>query len=214
MIEATEYPQTLFTPAETPILPATMVTATPFVTALYPTQLEPTATLGLAGEQRGFYGEKAWKPAWSAYGHLRTGTRGHGGVDIYAPKGTAIVAMVSGDVSHVPASDRNDMGNRVHLTFEVFGVAYKFVIGHLDAFAGKPGSVIKGTVIGYAGCTGNASVNEPCLSPNMCGKYSTHIHLQLHRIADNHLMDPMKALGWKLKYQDDLREKPCSEVVS
>jgi murein DD-endopeptidase MepM/ murein hydrolase activator NlpD len=213
MTDATEYPTGLFTPAETPRLPASAVTTTPFTGALYPTQLEPLATVGLAGEQRGFYGGNRWRPSWSAYGHPR-GTKRHGGVDIYAPRGTPIVAMVDGEVTQRPESDGNGMGNRVHLAFVAFGVAYKFIIGHLESFAGGAASVRKGTVIGYSGCTGNADNGQPCSTANNCGKYSTHIHLQLHRVADNRVLDPLLALGWALKYQDDARDVLCSEVVA
>lgn len=213
MSDAIEYPNGLFTPADTPILPGAMVTLGPFTDVVYPTQIDAAPVLGLAGEQRGFYGGNRWRPAWSAYRHPRGGGNAHGGVDIYAPRGTRIVAMVDGDVTQISAADGNGMGNRVHLAFSAFGVRYKFVVGHLDRFEGGPMTATKGTVIGYAGCTGNAASGQPCLAPNSCGTYSTHIHLQLHRIADNRLLDPLRALGWTLRYHDDTRDVTCSSVV-
>lgn len=210
MSEEIEAPRAMFTPAATPILPAVRVTTTPFQSAFYPTQMGGTPVLGLAGELRGFYAADKWKPKWSGFQYPRTAANLHGGVDIYAPRGTPIVAMIDGDVDQ--KSTPNDMGLRVHLRFVFAGVAYRFILGHLDRFEGGPRSVPKGAVVGYAGCTGNAAGNQPCLAANACGKYSTHLHLQLIRDADNHKLDPLKALGWQLAYDDDLRDILCGEM--
>ncbi|MDR6670222.1 M23 family metallopeptidase [Rhizobium sp. 1399] len=210
MGEDIEVPNAMFTPAETPILPAGLVTTTPFTTALYPVQLEGAAVLGRAGELRGFYANNRWKPKWSGFMFPRTPVNSHGGVDIFAPHGTPIVAMTDGEVEQ--RTTANDMGLRVHLRFTFAGVAYRFILGHLDRFDGGPQSVSKGTIVGYAGCTGNAAGAQPCLTPNLCGKYSTHLHLQLKRDADGKLLDPLRALGWALSYDDDDRDVPCDEA--
>lgn len=210
MTDQIDWPPGMFTPAETPILPAQQVTPTPFTMPIYPTQLAAPPVLGLAGEQRGFYAENKWVPKWSGFMFPRPTGVNHGGVDIFAPRGTPLVAMVDGAVEQV--SSESAMGLRVHLAFKFGGVAYRFILGHLDSFEGGPRSLTKGTVIGYAGCTGNAAGSQPCLTPNVCGKFSTHLHLQLMRDVDQKKLDPLKALRWKLAYDDDDREVLCHEA--
>lgn len=210
MSEQIEAPRAMFTPAATPVLPAARTTATPFETPFYPTQLGGAPILGRAGELRGFYANNRWKPKWSGFEYPRSATNFHGGVDIFAPRGTPIVAMIDGEVEQRTTAD--DMGLRVHLRFVHAGVAYRFILGHLDRFEGGPQSVPKGTVVGYAGCTGNAAGAQPCLVPNACGKYSTHLHLQLMRDSDNQKLDPLRALSWRLAYDDDQRDILCGEM--
>lgn len=210
MDDEIELPPGMFTPANTPILPAALVTATPFTSAVYPTQLGGPPTLGLAGELRGFYANHKWRPKFSRFMYPRGPNNIHGGVDIYAPRGTAIVAMIAGEAEHRSTAD--GMGIRVHLRFTYSGVAYRFILGHLDRFQGAERSVSKGEVIGFAGCTGNAAGAQPCLTPNRCGKYSTHLHLQLKRDADGRLLDPLKALRWALAFGDDDRDVNCESA--
>lgn len=210
MSDEVDLPPGMFTPAGTPQLPAAMMTATPFTSALYPTQMGGPPVIGRAGELRGFYAANRWKPKWSRFKYPRTPGTLHGGVDIFAPRGTPIVAMVAGDVEH--RADGDPMGTRVHLRFTYSGVAYRFILGHLDHFDGAERSVVQGTVVGYAGCTGNAGGAQPCLTANACGKYSTHLHLQLKRDTDGLLLDPLQALGWRLAYDDDERDTLCQNL--
>ncbi len=91
----------------------------------------------------------------SAYGNTwgapRSGGRRHQGVDMLAPTGTPLQAVVSGFVDHrsnalggVTISLRGDNGNR-------------YYYAHLVAYEGLPGRVEQGQVIGYVGDTGNAT---------------------------------------------------------
>ncbi|MES2755670.1 MAG: M23 family metallopeptidase [Pseudomonadota bacterium] len=210
MTDMIDVPPAMFSPRDTPILPAVSVTTTPFTTALYPTQLGGVPVLGHAGELRGCYANDRWKPKWSGFKFPRSPPKEHGGVDIYAPRNTPIVAMIAAELEQV--SDANEMGKRVHLKFRHAGIAYRFILGHLDRFEGAERSVSKGAVVGYAGCTGNAAGNQPCLVPNACGKYSTHLHLQLQRDIDGMKLDPLRALGWRLDYDTDLRDVLCSQI--
>ncbi len=91
----------------------------------------------------------------SAYGNTwgapRSGGRRHQGVDMLAPTGTPLQAVVSGVVSHgsnrlggVTMSLQGDNGNR-------------YYYAHLVGYEGLPGRVEQGQVIGYIGDTGNAT---------------------------------------------------------
>ncbi|MBC2662833.1 hypothetical protein H7F50_13830 [Novosphingobium flavum] len=144
MTDQIDWPLGMFTSAETPILPAQQVTPTPFISPIYPTQLGVPPVFGLAGEQRGFYAGNKWVPKWCGFMFPRPTGVNHGGVDIFAPRGTPLVAMIDGAVEQV--SSENAMGLRAHLTFKFAGVAYRFILGHLDRFEGGPRSVTKGIV--------------------------------------------------------------------
>jgi murein DD-endopeptidase MepM/ murein hydrolase activator NlpD len=90
------------------------------------------------------------------------GTRSHQGNDILAPRGTPVVANVSGSVR------RHD--NRLG------GISYylegddgnEYYGAHLDSYAGVSGHVSMGTVIGYVGNSGDARGG------------ATHLHFELH----------------------------------
>ena len=95
------------------------------------------------------------------YGAPRGGGSSHQGNDILAPKGTPVVANVSGVVTQ-----RNGA---------VSGLAYflagddgnRYFGAHLDSF-GASGRVSAGTVIGRVGNTGDASGGPP------------HLHFEIH----------------------------------
>jgi murein DD-endopeptidase MepM/ murein hydrolase activator NlpD len=92
-------------------------------------------------------GASAYSDTWGA---PRSGGRRHQGVDMLAPTGTILQAVVSGHVGHHNLSLgglsvilRGDNGNR-------------YFYAHLSAFEGQPGYYQQGDVIGYVGDTGNA----------------------------------------------------------
>lgn len=91
----------------------------------------------------------------SAYGNTwgapRSGGRRHQGVDMLAPTGTPLQAVVSGFVEQknnalggITISLRGDNGNR-------------YYYAHLVGYEGLPGRVEQGQVIGYIGDSGNAT---------------------------------------------------------
>lgn len=91
----------------------------------------------------------------SAYGNTwgapRSGGRRHQGVDMLAPTGTPLQAVVSGTVAH--------RGNRLGgITISLFGDnGNRYYYAHLVGYEGLPGRVEQGQVIGYIGDSGNAT---------------------------------------------------------
>ena len=91
----------------------------------------------------------------SAYGNTwgapRSGGRRHQGVDMLAPTGTPLQAVVSGFVEH----RSNRLGG---ITLSLSGdTGDRFYYAHLVGYEGLPGRVEQGQVIGYVGDTGNAT---------------------------------------------------------
>jgi murein DD-endopeptidase MepM/ murein hydrolase activator NlpD len=104
-------------------------------------------------------GPVAFTDSW---GDPRSGGRRHEGVDMLSPRGTPVVAPVSGNVSH--------RGNSVGgLSFHLNGDDGNYYYGtHLSAYANEnAGHVQAGTVIGYVGDTGNA-------------RGTPHLHFEIH----------------------------------
>jgi peptidoglycan LD-endopeptidase LytH len=104
-------------------------------------------------------GPSAYGDTWGA---PRSGGRRHQGVDMIAPTGTLVQAVVGGFVTQnatqvlggITLSLVGDNGNR-------------YYYGHLSAYEGVGGRVEPGQVIGYVGDTGNA-------------KGVPHLHFEIH----------------------------------
>lgn len=95
------------------------------------------------------------------WGFPRSGGRSHTGTDLFAPRGTAVVAPVSGRVEQVTGRVgghqfvlRGDDGN-------------VYLGSHMDGFEAS-GRVSAGTVVGYVGDSGNAEGTDP------------HLHFEIH----------------------------------
>ncbi|HET7711775.1 MAG TPA: M23 family metallopeptidase, partial [Thermoanaerobaculia bacterium] len=89
------------------------------------------------------------------------GSRLHKGIDIFAPRGTAVVAVADGFVSFI--GDQPKGGHCIWLTTEN-GISFYYA--HLDRWA--PGlyegmEVHSGDLLGFVGNTGNASRTPPHL---------------------------------------------------
>jgi murein DD-endopeptidase MepM/ murein hydrolase activator NlpD len=94
------------------------------------------------------------------YGEGRNGGWRHLGVDLTAPMGTPTVAPVAGSVRY----SRDSAGG---LSWHLDGDDGVYYYGtHLSRFGSVTGRVEAGTVIGYVGQTGNASL--------------PHLHLEVH----------------------------------
>jgi LysM repeat protein len=109
------------------------------------------------------------------WGFPRSGGRAHAGTDLFAPRGTPVLAPAAGVVSFGTGS----IGGR---QFRLAGDDGSTYIGsHLDAF-GASGRVSAGTVIGYVGNSGNAAGG------------ATHLHFEV-RPDDGASMNPYPLLA-------------------
>jgi len=95
------------------------------------------------------------------WGAPRPGGRSHQGNDILAPRGTPVVASVSG----VASANSNSLGGIAYFLHGSDGNTYYGA--HLQGY-GQLGSVQAGTVIGYVGNTGDAAGGP------------THLHFEIH----------------------------------
>lgn len=96
------------------------------------------------------------------WGQPRSGGRRHQGNDILAPRGTPVVANVSGVVRRHNSS----LGGLSYYLAGSDGVTYYGA--HLQSYSSAAGQVSAGTVIGYVGTSGNASGGPP------------HLHFEMH----------------------------------
>lgn len=95
------------------------------------------------------------------WGFPRAGGRTHQGNDLFAPRGTPVLAPVAGYVHHYNGS----IGG---LQFRLDGEdGHRYIGTHLDAF-GESGQVEAGAIIGFVGDTGNAIGSRP------------HLHFEIH----------------------------------
>jgi murein DD-endopeptidase MepM/ murein hydrolase activator NlpD len=93
-------------------------------------------------------GASAYGDTWGA---PRSGGRRHQGVDMLAPTGTPLQAVVSGFVDH----RSNPLGG---ITISLLGDnGNRYYYAHLSGYVGPPGRVEQAQVIGLIGDTGNAT---------------------------------------------------------
>lgn len=96
----------------------------------------------------------------------RAGGRYHEGIDLFAARGTPVVAVADGTLFRVGYSGIS--GYRLWLRD---GAGTEFFYAHLDGYApaaGEGAFVRKGTVIGYNGDSGDAKGTSP------------HVHFEIH----------------------------------
>jgi murein DD-endopeptidase MepM/ murein hydrolase activator NlpD len=109
------------------------------------------------------------------YGAPRAGTGWHHGNDIFAARGTPVLAVTDGTLSRVGVNTLG--GNRLWLT-DGAGNAYYYA--HLSAYAPaavEGAQVHAGQVIGFVGNTGQAITTPP------------HLHFEIHP-GDGDSIDP------------------------
>jgi murein DD-endopeptidase MepM/ murein hydrolase activator NlpD len=93
-----------------------------------------------------------------SWGFPRSGGRRHKGVDMFAARGTPVVAVVDGRIKF----SSNSLGGRSTHLYSDNGTVYYYT--HLDAHPSGISSgqrVAKGTIVGYVGNSGNARYTSP-----------------------------------------------------
>lgn len=107
------------------------------------------------------------------------GARRHEGIDIFAPRGTPVIAAEAGLVSRVGDTPRG--GKNVWVS----GDRRSFYYAHLDSIAVAAGErVARGEVLGTVGNTGNAVTTSP------------HLHFGIYKFAQG-AVDPLPLVGRK-----------------
>lgn len=107
------------------------------------------------------------------------GARQHEGIDIFAPRGTPVIAAEAGRVTRVGNTPRG--GKHVW----VRGDQRSFYYAHLDSIAVSPGArVRRGDPLGTVGNTGNAITTSP------------HLHFGIYKFARG-AIDPLPLVGRK-----------------
>ena len=119
----------------------------------------------------------------SYFGDARDGgTRTHKGIDIFAPRGTPVVAAADGKVTSVARSPRGGL----HVWQE--SAKGRLYYAHLDSAAVQPGTIRKGDLIGSVGNSGNARTTSP------------HLHFGVYS-ERRHPVDPLPLVGTRRPVQ-------------
>lgn len=112
----------------------------------------------------------------SVFGDKRGKTRLHKGIDIKAPRGTAVVAATDGTILRIRESGSG--GRQLYLK----GTKGRlFYYAHLDGWSVKESATVKaGDVIGTVGDTGNAKGTTP------------HLHFEVQVGKEKKAVDPLQ----------------------
>lgn len=122
---------------------------TPFSFAIYTL---PAYHFPVAG-----VGNRAIQSFWGA---MRDKGRRHEGIDIFAPRGTPVVAVTKGRISF--AGERGNGGKQVWLRAGMFGKSLYYA--HLDSITVSATDRVNiGDTLGFVGNTGNAITTSPHL---------------------------------------------------
>lgn len=122
--------------------------------------------------------------------------KGHGGLDLAAPKGTPIKAPVGGVVIGV-GTNPNYVGGLYVIVRQNDAPRNEFYMGHMSRTDVRNGQAVnEGQQIGLVGMTGTAT--------------GPHVHFQIRKFEAGDLIDPetiykgenMDAATWKYKFEE------------
>lgn len=122
------------------------------------------------------------------------GVRRHEGIDIFAPRGTALVAAADGVITSVT---ENTLGGKV-IFLRPEDKDYTLYYAHLDQQLAQPGQTVKtGDTIGLVGNTGNARTTTP------------HLHFGIY--TNSGAIDPLPFINRITKMPEKVRA-PASNI--
>jgi peptidoglycan LD-endopeptidase LytH len=98
----------------------------------------------------------------TSFGEPRSGGRKHAGMDIFAHRGTPVVAAAEGVVVRIGTTDRLG-GNTVWVAGKPSTLYYYAHLDHFQTGLRVGDHVEAGDVVGYVGNTGNARTTPPHL---------------------------------------------------
>lgn len=141
------------------------------------------------------------------------GKRSHEGIDIFAKKGTPVIAITDGMVSY--AGERGLGGKQVWVRDGLFSASLYYA--HLDAIKVQDGSRVKtGDTLGFVGNTGNAKFTPPHLHFGIYRNYGAVDPLPfvytIENISQKQFSRNYKSLTLKVKAKANLRQGPSTEM--
>ena len=159
------------TPAEEPVSPAIAPIPSPTIEEMDAPDLE------LVFPVKGF-GTDA---VISVFGDKRGKSRLHKGIDIKAPRGTAVVASIDGFIERI--KEGGSGGKQLYLRD---GEGKLYYYAHLDSWSVDEFAAVKaGDIIGTVGDTGNASGTTP------------HLHFEILLGKKKKAIDPLAVVRWQ-----------------
>lgn len=139
------------------------------------------------------------------------GARKHEGIDIFARKGTPVVAATDGFVTYT--GERGLGGKQVWLRDGLFGASLYYA--HLDAIKVNDGARVKaGDTLGFVGNTGNARFTPPHLHFGIYRSFGAVDPLpfvyETENIKQKQFTRSFKANVLKVKQKANLRQGPST----
>ena len=139
------------------------------------------------------------------------GKRSHEGIDIFAKRGTPVVAVVKGSIGYT--GERGLGGKQVWLRDGLFGASLYYA--HLDSIKVTSGvSVNVGDTLGFVGNTGNAKTTVPHLHFGIYKGYGAVNPLPFvfatEKVMQNQFARSYKTAVLKVKSRANLRRGPSA----
>jgi murein DD-endopeptidase MepM/ murein hydrolase activator NlpD len=142
------------------------------------------------------------------------GKRSHEGIDIFANRGTPVVAATNGSISFT--GERGIGGKQVWLRDGLFGKSLYYA--HLDSIKVQSGaSVKKGDTLGFVGNTGNARTTPPHLHFGIYRSGAVNplpYVFQTSKVIEAAFAHNYKATQLKAKGVANLRKAPNTKAVT
>jgi hypothetical protein len=168
----------------------------PTATHVSTSQVTSAASSETKSQWRGHY-PSGWAPAGSKYKGPRSGGT-HWGWDIFAPKGSKLIAPVW--PAQLTYKQSASYGLMAIFAFKWKNKPYQIIYAHLDQQIGADRTINGPDEVGIAGCSGNAG-GQGCGSPLVSGGRTEHVHVGFFRYADTvtdqSACNPDFILNWK-----------------